>query len=122
MKNPVCWFEIAVIDMDRAKNFYGTIFNCSFIDLEMGPQTLAMFPGTPDQPNAYGALVKADDYVPSTDGHKIYFTCDDLNHELGIAEKIGATIILSKTSLGEFGNMALLMDTEGNMIGLHSNT
>jgi uncharacterized protein len=66
-------------------------------------------------------LVKADDYIPSADGHKIYFTCDDVNHELAIAEKIGATIILPKMSIGEFGNMALLMDTEGNMIGLHSN-
>jgi uncharacterized protein len=39
MKNPVNWFEITVTDMDRAKKFYGTIFNCSFIDLQMGPQS-----------------------------------------------------------------------------------
>jgi uncharacterized protein len=121
MINPVNWFEIAVTDMARAKKFYETVFKCTLTDLQMGPQTMAMFPGEPDWANASGALVKADDYVPTTDGHKIYFTCEDVNNEFALATQNGATAILPKMSLGDFGNMALFIDTEGNMIGLHSN-
>jgi predicted enzyme related to lactoylglutathione lyase len=28
--NPVNWFEIAVNDLERAKNFYTKVFNCQF--------------------------------------------------------------------------------------------
>jgi uncharacterized protein len=122
MTNPVNWFEIAVTDMARAKKFYETVFNCTLTELQMGPQLMAMFPGEPGKPNAYGALVKADDYVPSaTAGHKIYFTCEDVKKEYEVATQNGAAPVLPKTSLGEFGNMALFIDTEGNLIGLHSN-
>ncbi len=120
MTNPVNWFEIAVTDMDRAKAFYTAVFGSVFIDLQMGPQTMAMFPRVEGGANASGALVKADDYVPSTDGHKIYFSCKDVSHELNLATKNGGNLVLAKTSLDEFGYMALFIDTEGNLIGLYS--
>ena len=31
--NPVCWFEIYVEDMDRAKKFYETVFQTKLEDL-----------------------------------------------------------------------------------------
>ncbi len=121
MKNPVNWFEIAVSDMNRAKKFYESVFGNELVELQMGPQLMAMFPSVEDATNCSGALVKADDYKPTTEGAKIYFTCDDVNHEADLVSKNGGQIVVPKMSLGEFGFMAMFIDTEGNMVGLHSN-
>jgi uncharacterized protein len=120
MINQVNWFEIAVSDMPRAKKFYEAVFSTTLTDLEMMGQDMAMFPGDPTGVNANGTLVKADDYTPSTTGTKIYFTCKDVNHEADLVAKNGGQIVVPKMSLGDFGYMALFIDTEGNMIGLHS--
>ena len=36
------------------------------------------------------------------------------------AKKCGGKIQKPKMSIGEYGNISLVYDTEGNMIGLHS--
>jgi len=35
-------------------------------------------------------------------------------------ESAGGKVTMPKTSIGENGNMAFFLDTEGNIIGLHS--
>jgi predicted enzyme related to lactoylglutathione lyase len=118
--NQVNWFEIAVSDLNRAKTFYQAVFGSQLTEMPMGPVTMAMFPWIPGGTNASGALVKGDNYTPSMTGNKIYFSCDDVNNELELITKNGGQIIVPKMNLGEFGNMALFADTEGNLIGLHS--
>jgi uncharacterized protein len=120
MINQVNWFEIAVSDMPRAKKFYEAVFATTLTDLEMMGQQMAMFQWTPGGTNASGALVKAEGYEPSTTGSKLYFTCNDVNHEADLVAKNGGQVAVPKMHLGDFGYMALVIDTEGNMIGLHS--
>jgi uncharacterized protein len=120
MKNPVNWFEIAVSDMNRAKSFYESVFGNELIELQMGPTLMAMFPRIEGSINCSGALVKDNDNVPSTYGTKIYFTCNDVTIESELVTKNGGQIVVPKMSLGEFGFMAMFIDTEGNMVGLHS--
>lgn len=55
--NAVNWFEIAVVDKNRAKTFYEKVFEVSLKDLSMGSLKMAMFPWTPGGTNAAGALV-----------------------------------------------------------------
>ena len=119
--NQINWVEIPVNDMARAKEFYAAVFNYEFNDMTMGGIDMAIFPWIPGAPNASGALVKGDNYQPSNSGTKIYFQCEDLNTELKRVEENGGQVILPKTSLGDFGNMGLIIDTEGNVVGLHSN-
>lgn len=118
--NSVNWFEIAVSDLNRAKKFYESVFNVTLTEMPMGPLKMAMFPWIPGGTNASGALVQGDNYTPSMTGSKIYFQCEDVNNEIKLISKNGGQIIVPKMSLGEFGNMALFADTEGNLIGLHS--
>jgi len=63
-----------------------------------------------------------DAYKPSeTHGPLIYFSCKDLNDELQRVEDAGGKIVQAKTQISEdIGYMALLIDTEGNRIALHS--
>ncbi|TAJ12303.1 VOC family protein [Marinilabiliaceae bacterium JC017] len=122
--NIVGWFEIPVIDMERAIKFYETVFDVKLNREPMGPFDMAFFPRFEDGLGAAGALVfQPDNYKPSTNGPLIYFTprSIDLNVELNRVEAAGGKIISPKTLIKEeIGYMALFLDTEGNRLALHS--
>lgn len=118
--NPVNWFEIAVVDLDRAKKFYGAVFQTEFQDLDMGPTKMAMFAMNPEKSGSSGSLLLADEAKPSADGTTIYFQCDDVANESARIEANGGKVVFPKMDIGEFGFVSQFIDTEGNRIGLHS--
>jgi uncharacterized protein len=120
MNNPVGWFEIFVDDMNRAKKFYETVFGVSLSKLDSPGRDMWAFAG---QMNAYGApgsLVKMQGMSPGGNSILVYFSCADCAVEEAKAAKSGGRIVQQKTSIGQYGFITLLHDTEGNMIGLHS--
>lgn len=120
--NMIGWFEIPVGDMDRAKKFYEAVFNIDIAIHNMGEFKMGWFPNVPEKPGATGSLVQHEMYVPSTThGPLIYFSCKDVADELSRVEASNGQIMQSKTAIGDgHGFMALLKDTEGNRIALHS--
>lgn len=122
--NAVGWFEIPVTDMERAVKFYEMVFDVKLSKNVFGSFEMAWFPEAENQPGSAGSLVKSEkDYKPSADGVLIYFTAQsgDLSNELGRVEKSGGKILRPKTQISvEYGFMALILDTEGNRIALHS--
>jgi len=50
----------------------------------------------------------------------VYFSCVDCAVEAGRAAANGGRIFKDKFSIGQYGYIALVEDTEGNVIGLHS--
>ncbi|WP_298475240.1 VOC family protein [uncultured Maribacter sp.] len=119
MNNPVQWFEISVKDIERAKNFYEEVFKLEFQYIEAPGAKMYMF-GAPDKIGSSGCLVQSSDNIPSTEGTILYFKSDDISEELTSIKKVGCTIVVPKTDIGEFGFYAQFLDTEGNRIGLHS--
>jgi uncharacterized protein len=125
-RNIVGWFELPVSDMERAIKFYETVFDFKLQREKMGPLDMAWFPFTedPNSPGAGGSLVKHEDfYKPSADGALIYFSSpsEDLENELSRVEKAGGKILNPKTEITpEIGFMAVILDTEGNKVALHS--
>ena len=122
--NPVGWFEIYVNDMPRAKAFYTAVLGTQFEKLEGPGQPPGMemwaFPMQQNAMGAAGSLVKMPGLEAGGHNVIIYFMCADCAAEAAKAEKAGGRIHLGKTSIGQYGNIALVVDTEGNMIGLHS--
>lgn len=118
--NPVNWFDINVSNLNNAKEFYETIFNIKLVDfpIEFGKQS--GFPFDPKGPNITGALVEKENFVPSSNNTVIYFESEDCKTEENLVEKAGGKIIRPKMSIGEFGFVSILMDRDGNTIGLHS--
>ena len=118
------WFEIPVTDMERAIKFYETVFGFTLSRNQMGAMVMAWFPYVDNSIGSGGSLVyQPDFYKPSADGALIYFTAfsGDLNIELSRVEKAGGKILSPRKLIAEgFGYMALLLDTEGNRIALHS--
>ena len=121
MKTAINWFEIPVVDFERAFTFYSSVMG-DLIKHEMPDPNMqyAVFPYEPGK-RVGGAIMKMEGAVPSTDGVTIYLDGgDDLTGHLERAEKAGANVIMGKTSIGENGYMAQFIDTEGNRIALHS--
>lgn len=122
MNNPVGWFEIYVNDMPRAKKFYEQVFAKPLSKLETQFPDIEMwaFPMEQNAAGAAGSLVKMKDMGPRVGGTLIYFSCSDCAVEADKAAKAGGKIEQAKMSIGEYGYIAMVMDTEGNLIGLHS--
>lgn len=118
--NPVCWFDIFVSDIDRAKKFYEAVFGFQFADLPIEWGKQSFFPFENSGQNITGALVEKSDYVANANNTVVYFASEDCVTEEARVENAGGKIIRPKMSIGEFGFVSILMDTEGNTIGLHS--
>lgn len=121
-RNPVCWFEIYVNDLERAKAFYEAVLQVELTKLDSPMPELEMlaFPMEMDAGGASGALVKMEGISAGGNSTLVYFGCDDCEVEGSRVEKAGGKIEKPKMSLGEYGFMVLLSDTEGNTVGLHS--
>ena len=122
MSNPVGWFEIYVRDMPRAKKFYEGLFDTKLTQLVSPAGELEMWSWNGDQ-HAYGtpgALVKMKETPPAGLGTLVYFMCEDCAVEEAKVPKLGGRIERRKMSIGQYGFISLVYDTEGNMIGLHS--
>jgi uncharacterized protein len=117
--NPIVWCEIYVQDIDRAKRFYESVFEVKMEKLESPGIDMWAFPMTMDAVGASGALVKMDGVESGGSGTIPYFHCDEVAVEAERAVKAGGKIHTSKMSIGQYGFMALVVDTEGNTIGLH---
>ena len=118
--NPVIWFEIYVQNMNRAKKFYESVFQAKLERIDSPEIEMWSFPMLMDQVGTAGALVKMEGIPSGGNSTIVYFTCKDCAIEEGRAEKLGARIHKRKMSIGKYGYISLLFDTEGNMIGLHS--
>ncbi|QQR77229.1 MAG: VOC family protein [Candidatus Moraniibacteriota bacterium] len=120
--NAVGWFEIPVVDMERAMKFYETVLEVTLSRNQVGEIDMAWFQMT-DGKGAAGSLVFHKEwYKPSAEGVLVYFTAysGDLSNELSRVEMAGGKILAPKKAIGEYGFMALVLDTEGNRIALHS--
>ena len=124
MDNAISWFEIGTTDLDKATKFYETIFGVSLIPMDLPNIKMRMFPIDNMQTGIGGALVDSGGFhKPSaTDGPLIYLNGNpDVQNILDKVEAAGGKIMVPKTEISpEYGYMAVILDTEGNRIGLHS--
>ena len=122
--NPVGWFEIYVNDMQRAKTFYQSVLETELTRLEAPGQPDGMemwaFPMRENAMGITGALVKMPGLEAGGHAVLVYFMCADCAVEASRAARSGGALVKEKMSIGPYGFIALVSDTEGNMIGLHS--
>jgi len=118
--NPAVWFEIYVQDLDRAKKFYESVFQGKLEKLNSPGMDMLAFPREMSGPGAGGALVKMQGVPSGGNSTLVYFACGDCSVEEGRVTKSGGRIHKNKFSIGQYGFISLVIDTEGNMLGLHS--
>jgi predicted enzyme related to lactoylglutathione lyase len=120
MKNLISIVEIPVADFSRAVAFYQHILNISIEEVEMDGNRMGLWPGDGETVNV--ALVKGNDYQPTTAGTVAYLNAgNDLQPVLEKIAENGGQVLVPKTGISpEMGFFALFIDCEGNRLGLHS--
>ena len=124
MNNAISWFEIPATNLDRAQKFYEAIFGISMMPMDLPNIKMRMFPLDDPMNGIGGAVVDSGGFhKPSaTEGTLVYLNGNpDVQLILDKVISAGGTIMVPKTEISpEYGYMAVIIDTEGNRIGLHA--
>lgn len=120
MSAAVGWFEIYVSNIERAKHFYETVFQCKLGQLNSPEIQMRSFPHSANG-GAPGALVQVPGFEPGSNSIMIYFSCEDFGIEESRVVAAVGQVQRTKMVIGEYGFVTLIQETEGNTIGLHSN-
>lgn len=125
LDNAINWFEIPVSDFDRAKKFYETLFGYEMPVNQVGPAKMGFFLYDYKAGKIGGAIVHHPELLqPSNTGTLVYLNCQpDLQFILNKVTEGGGKILVEKTIISteqSLGYWALVNDTEGNNVGLHS--
>ena len=120
MANAINWFEIPAENFDRAKKFYGSIFNEDLQVQEIQGIQMAFLPA--GEKNVGGAICSGEMYKPSANGTLPYLNGgDDLQTILTRVEGAGGKVVVPKTKISEeIGYFSIFFDSEGNKVALHS--
>lgn len=117
--NPVVYFEIPVVNINRAIRFYQSVFQFSFQKEIIDNNEMALFPFVAKNIGISGALAKGEIYKPTHNGVVIYFQTKDIDASLEKVIQNNGKILYPKTSNDDLGFVAEFEDTEGNRIALH---
>lgn len=122
-QNPIGWFELYVQDMQRAKAFYEATFQVELNEIAIADANIETFGFHQDMKGygSSGALIKVEGVPSAPGGTLVYFSCEDCAVTSARAQANGGNIKQEKMQVGEYGFVCIVDDTEGNMIGLHSN-
>ncbi len=122
MTNAVSWFELPAVDFSRAIKFYSTVLGTAITPNETMGVPLGMFPYVQGL-GVGGAIISLQDEHLHTGAERpiVYlYVGKTLEPALERGIAAGAEVIMSRTEIGEFGAIAVIRDTEGNHVGLHS--
>ena len=108
------WFEISVTNLKRAMNFYSHVFSVKFQVEDIHGNEMAIFP------DRVGALAKGDSYRPSKHGTRIYLNVESIDEVIKKTIEKDGKVLFPKTSVGIYGFVAEIEDSEGNCIALSS--
>ncbi len=118
--NRAVWFDIPVADLERAATFYAHVLACkvdtmSFEDTEFGAIEHSDGNG--------GCLVVAPDWITSEGGLLLYMNVHGrIRDAVGKITTHGVKVVQEIHAIGPHGFRAVVLDSEGNRIALHSET
>lgn len=121
----VVHFEIQADDVERAKAFYGAVFDWSFQDWGevTGTTYWGIVTGPDDEPGINGGLLQRPAPVPAGGAGTNAFVCT-----MGVADydaterrilDAGGRVALPKTALTGMAWQGYYLDPEGNTFGIH---
>src|SRR5947207_15321872 len=122
--NTLCWTDIPVNDLDRATKFYSAVLGQEVRKMSEGGVEYGLLPH--EEQNASGCLYVGGDSVgdknqPSENGPLIYLSVEGrLNAAVKAARDNGGKVLQDRQPIGPHGFRAVIVDSEGNRLALHS--
>ena len=118
-QNTIVWTDIPVTDLDRSIRFYSAVLGAEVKKESAGPMEFGLLPHF--ETNVAGCLVKADDNKPSQQGPLVYLSVDGrLDDAITKVRDGGGKVLKEKHPIGPHGFRAIIVDSEGNRVALHS--
>src|SRR3954465_3097118 len=117
--NRAVWFDIPVADLDRAVNFYRAVLGIRVDKQTIGDFSLGVF----EHEGGNGGCLVLNQKEIAAGGVLVYLNvngriCDAVSKVV----PSGGSIIQDTQSIGPHGFRAVVLDSEGNRIALHSET
>ncbi|HEX4638236.1 MAG TPA: VOC family protein [Chthoniobacterales bacterium] len=122
----LCWTDIPVNNLDRAIKFYSAVLGQEVKRLSEGGMEYGLLPH--EEQSASGCLCVRSDSggvsnTPSANGPLIYLLVEGrLDEAVEAARANGGKILRARQQIGEHGFRAVIIDSEGNRIALHTST
>jgi predicted enzyme related to lactoylglutathione lyase len=118
-RNRAVWIDIPVADLDRAAAFYGAVLAISIHREQFGETKFCVLD---HQDGNGGCLVPGKDQISSTGGILVYLNVDGrIRDAVANVASHGGKVLQPIHSIGAHGFRALILDSEGNRLALHSN-
>jgi predicted enzyme related to lactoylglutathione lyase len=116
----ITWFEIPAIELERAFQFYSTVLHGNVRKGTFGNGELILFNVPFNIGEAVGGSVVVRPHLkPTTDGPVLYLNAfGKLSAAVSEVENAGGKVLVPEINLGKFGYAAVIIDSEGNKIGL----
>ncbi len=119
MANQVVWVDIPVLDLDRAIRFYSAVLGSPVQKQEYPGMSIALLPDA--DCDVSGCLFTKAGEQPSDRGVLVYLNAQGrLDEAIAGVEPNGGKIVQPKHQIGPHGFRAVIHDSEGNRIALHS--
>ena len=122
MSNTFVWVDIPVTDLDRAVTFYSAVVGRPVTKVGGPGFTFGLFDHHGGEVG--GCLVaSAEAGAPSLAGPLVYIDASDrLDAAVAGAKAHGGQVLKDKHSIAPNGFRAIVVDSEGNRVALHSMT
>jgi predicted enzyme related to lactoylglutathione lyase len=118
--NRLVWFDIPAADVERAATFYRAVLGIEVHVVPMGEGKLGVLE---HREGNGGCLVHDPESINRRGGILVYLNvAGRIRDAVRQAERLGGRVLEPVTGIGEHGFRAIVADSEGNRIGLHSPT
>jgi predicted enzyme related to lactoylglutathione lyase len=119
MAHQIVWCDIPVADLDRAIQFYSAVLGSKVKKDKMSDMSFGLIQS--GQGEIGGCLVMSDENRPSVNGPLIYLNVQGrMDEAIAAVHLNGGKIVRPKHAIGPYGFRAIIDDSEGNRIALHS--
>jgi predicted enzyme related to lactoylglutathione lyase len=119
MANQIVWCDIPVLDLDRAIKFYSAVLGVEVKKQEVPGMTIGILPHNDGEVG--GCLFTGSEDKPSDKGLLVYLNANGrLDDAIATVMPNGGSVLKPKHSIGPYGSRAIILDSEGNRLALHS--
>ena len=119
MQHQVVWVDIPVRDLQRATRFYSAVLGAKLTTDTFEKFSMTLLPHS--ETSVGGCLYASKDNAPSETGPLVYMNVDGrLEKAVEAALGNGGKILMDRHQIGPHGWRAIVLDSEGNRIALHS--
>ena len=110
----IVWFEIPADNIERAKEFYNSLFGWKFAKLPAVNDYWHIDTGGENDTPDGGLMPRMHPQQPITN----YVSVPSVTKAMAKVKKLGGTICKPKTTVPQMGYFAICEDTEGNTFAL----